>query len=574
VAVAEADRDLSTAPRRSRRDRLVALRPHAPVAVVGLGVVAQAVLGYLFTRDGWFFLDAWHYVLHRGAVPEADQGLFEPWGGHWQTVPILLYKLLFAVFGFTTYVPYVMVAVTLHLAIAVLSFLILRRVGVTAWVAAIATWGLLFFGSGSEAFLWDGPIPLTLGLTLVLTALLICLRSDFGPRAMLAATLLLTVAVMTSATGLIGCVVIGSLAALSRGWRGSVRVAALPVTAFAVWYALVGRNGERIQLDGWDYARVPEFVWAGMTAAMEGIFAIPGSGPVLLVAVVAAPFVARGVDERLRRLAWVGILGAFTQMTLSSMASLTFGPGSTEVSRYQYMVVVLFLPSIAILLGLAAGRVRDARVGSRVVPVLAVVALMLAYTVNGLLHERYESHYIEAASKIPQAWALGIREATADDQQILTDRPTGGARGDIRGTLIADPRVLDELPSTRATPEQRLSAEAQFYVGVGPDSFDQPTATGLESPSFQTPMRSEAGCSIYRAGVFDPRISFDVLDGAEIQVTSQSTEVDVVVARDGAVGDARTWTLQPGEPVYLASTARDAVVVATFNVGGEFRVCL
>lgn len=574
MAVAEADRDLSTTPRRSRRDRLVALRPPAPVAVVGLGVVAQAVLGFLFTRNGWFLLDAWHYVLRRGAVPEADQGLFEPWGGHWQTVPILLYKLLFAVFGLKTYLPYVLVAVALHLAIAVLSFLILRRVGVTPWVAALATWGLLFFGSGSEAFLWDGPIPLTLGLTLALTALLLCLSSDFGPRSLLAATLLLTVAVMTAATGLIGCVVIGSLAALRRGWRGSVRVAALPVAAFAAWYALVGRKGERIQLHGWDYARVPEFVWAGMTAAMEGLFAIPGSGPVLLVTVVAAPFVARGVDERLRRLAWVGILGAFTQMTLSSMASLTFGPGSTEVSRYQYMVVVLLLPGIALLLSVAAGRVRDARVGSRVVPVLAVLALVLAYSVNGLLHERYESHYIEAAARIPKAWALGIREAAADDQEILTERPTGGAKGDIEASLLADPRVLEELPSTPATPEQRLSAEAQFYVGVGPDSFDQPKATGLESPSFQTPMRSEPGCSIYRAGVFDPRISFDVLDGAEVQVTSQSTEVDVVVARDGKVGDARTWRLQQGEPLYLASTARDAVVVATFDAGGEYRVCL
>ena len=73
-------------------------------------MATQLVLAATLTRRMWFETDSWHYLTERGTVPGHSVGWFEPWGGHWQTVPVLLYRALFAIFGMHTYTPYVLTA--------------------------------------------------------------------------------------------------------------------------------------------------------------------------------------------------------------------------------------------------------------------------------------------------------------------------------------------------------------------------------------------------------------------------------------------------------------------------------
>ena len=51
----------------------------------------------------WFGVDAVYYLTTRGPVPSADEGLLKPYGGHWQTIPLLIYRGLFAIFGLQSY---------------------------------------------------------------------------------------------------------------------------------------------------------------------------------------------------------------------------------------------------------------------------------------------------------------------------------------------------------------------------------------------------------------------------------------------------------------------------------------
>src|SRR5450830_1294346 len=80
-----------------------AVRPLAPrwgpVVVLVTGLVAAGVLLVQSARQLWFFADDWEFLLTRGTVPGKDLGLFTPHNEHWSTIPILVFRAIFAVFG-------------------------------------------------------------------------------------------------------------------------------------------------------------------------------------------------------------------------------------------------------------------------------------------------------------------------------------------------------------------------------------------------------------------------------------------------------------------------------------------
>lgn len=145
----------------------------------GLPVVAFAgtllVAGILFIRTGrqsWFGYDDWDFLAARTAGDL--HGLLVPHGDHWSTLPILTYRLLWQVFGLS-FTPYMVLAVALHLATAVLLRAVMRRAGVHPWIATTAASLFALFGAGYETTtklfgLNFGGWPLVLGLTHLLLA--------------------------------------------------------------------------------------------------------------------------------------------------------------------------------------------------------------------------------------------------------------------------------------------------------------------------------------------------------------------------------------------------------------------
>jgi hypothetical protein len=111
-----------------------------PALVVGL-VGAFAHLVWI-GRDEWFSYGDW--ALFDG--PATDD-LLRPVEQHWTTVPLLLYRGLFALFGLE-FMPYLVVAVVLHLAIAASIWVAMRCSGVRAWVATMVTAPMVLFAPG------------------------------------------------------------------------------------------------------------------------------------------------------------------------------------------------------------------------------------------------------------------------------------------------------------------------------------------------------------------------------------------------------------------------------------------
>jgi hypothetical protein len=107
-----------------------------------------AVLG----RGRWFYYDEWEVLATRHATSAAD--LFRPHNEHWITLEVLVYRALAATVGLRSYLPYQAVVVALHLTVAVLVRVVMRRAGVGPWTATLAAGLLLLLGGGDQNIVW------------------------------------------------------------------------------------------------------------------------------------------------------------------------------------------------------------------------------------------------------------------------------------------------------------------------------------------------------------------------------------------------------------------------------------
>jgi hypothetical protein len=97
-------------------------------------VLAVAFVVYVLAgRKYWFYLDEWDFLSGRDGGNLGD--LFRPHNEHWTTLPILAYRVLWNVFGLNSYRPYQFLLLGLHLTAAVLLRVIMRRSGVSPWIA-------------------------------------------------------------------------------------------------------------------------------------------------------------------------------------------------------------------------------------------------------------------------------------------------------------------------------------------------------------------------------------------------------------------------------------------------------
>ena len=97
-------------------------------------LVVAFVLLLRWGRWHWFAGDEWAFIV--GQDDLAD--LFRPLQTHWSTVPILVYQALFRIVGLHSYLPYQAVVVLLHLSLAALLRVVMRRGGVSPWIATVA----------------------------------------------------------------------------------------------------------------------------------------------------------------------------------------------------------------------------------------------------------------------------------------------------------------------------------------------------------------------------------------------------------------------------------------------------
>jgi len=94
-------------------------------------------------RSEWFQFDDWDYLVSRRAGNLSD--LMRPHNGHWEAIPVLVYRALWSSFGLR-YKPYELVAIVASLVGAVLLLVVMLRTRTRPWLAIMLATLLVLFG--------------------------------------------------------------------------------------------------------------------------------------------------------------------------------------------------------------------------------------------------------------------------------------------------------------------------------------------------------------------------------------------------------------------------------------------
>jgi hypothetical protein len=280
-----------------RRDRVDAA--FALATVVAAAVILRLGLGLTFFADEWALIET------RSLGDPASW--FRPHNEHWYTLPIVVYRLLVETVGLGSYVPYLLVVTLLHVTVAALVYVLVRR-RTAAGVALGAALIVLFLGSGFENLFWGFQIGFVASMATGLGALAV-LEGPVSGRRSAAGIGLLIGGLMSSGVGVIFVVVVGIDLLLDPRRRIVSPLLGIPVALYVTWYALIGRAG----IGTFASVRDPQSVAAWIDA--PGAI-VAGTGNAVGAVVGVGPTI--GV--------WVGIVG----LTLAGVWILTNprGPGT------------------------------------------------------------------------------------------------------------------------------------------------------------------------------------------------------------------------------------------------------
>jgi hypothetical protein len=328
---------------------------------------------YVVGRDQWFNRDDWAFVVTREQLRGTagwDGWLFDAQDGHWLTVPIVLFKLMLELFGLGSYWPFLLLALASHAGAVVLSRVVCRRVGVSAWTTTLLTVMLLFFGAGWHNITFAIQVCYNLSVVCFLGQLLLADHDGPIDRRDVAGALLGLVGVMTSGFGPIFMAGLAVLFALRRRWVALALGVGPHVLLYLWWTFTWADRGVAEELPA-DRPQVPAFVVRGISATFEAMVAFPALAGVAVLATVAAMF--GGLRWEVRRVTLALAATVIVMFAGIGWERVGFGVATAGSSRYVHVAALVIAPAF----GLAVDRARrfgpESLVAVRVVLLAALI---------------------------------------------------------------------------------------------------------------------------------------------------------------------------------------------------------
>ena len=205
--------------------------------VVAVAFVLYLVLGH----DQWFFFDEWDFLAERSVTDVGDL-LAAAQRALVDLADPRLSGAVPRVQVCETYVPYQTVSIVLHLTVAVLLRIVMRRAGVHPWIATAAASLFALFGAGSQNIVWAFQMAWSASLAFGLVHLLLAdhdgpvdRRDWLGLTAGLAGLLCSGLAVTMT-------VVVGVAVLLRRGWRIALLHTVPLAFVYMVWWFAYARD--------------------------------------------------------------------------------------------------------------------------------------------------------------------------------------------------------------------------------------------------------------------------------------------------------------------------------------------
>ncbi len=466
------------------------------------------------TRGTLFWADEWQWILTRrgGGL----HSLLAPHNSHLSLVPVLIYKVLFAVVGLRHYWPYRGVLISADLLCAALVFVYAhRRVG--GYYALLCAALILFFGPGWQDILWPFQIAWLVNIAAGVGALLALDREDRAGD--LAACLLLGIALASTSAGLALAIGLG-IEVLWRRRRRDLWIVAIPLGLYVLWW--LGYQQTHFQAHA--LVLVPRFVFdsaAGTLSALTGVAQInvlndagdflSWGAPLVGLALIAAVWRLRVLGHVPPRAAALGaILLAFWLLTGVGRAYVVAGPivltSTGDESRYLYMGAVF---AVLLIVELAPRGDRPSLVLGAVVGVIAAAATVsnLGSLQAGARLLRDQASYtqaelatlnlsrpIVAPSYVSEGFIFGIVKARA-----------WFAAESVLGAPPLSPALITQLPEFAkvAADSQLLKIQTLGLHEPGPGAATATAPPSVEAAGSGTETAA-GGCINFRPAAFTP----------------------------------------------------------------------
>jgi hypothetical protein len=331
-------------------------------------LLGSIIVLYLVGRNQWFIRDDWAFIFTREKVHQAsglDDMLFMAQDGHWMTIPIVIYRLIHAVFGTGSYWPYLIPTMACHVGIVVMIRKLSLRVGVTPWTATILAGTLALFGSGWENIVFA--IQLVYNLSLLAFLVHLALLDHDGPPDRRDALGVIAGLVAVSSSGFGPFFILGTLVftVLRRRWLAAA-IATIPTALASAWWWLFWGSdpaGDSTR----SLSQMPAYVHRGIEAVFQGITATASLVGISLIATLAILIWRQRNPPAHDLMLALAVTAVLVYIGLGIERS-GFGVDTAANSRYVYVGAALLIPAV----GVAVDQL--ARIGS---PALWAARLLL-----------------------------------------------------------------------------------------------------------------------------------------------------------------------------------------------------
>ena len=376
--------------------------------------------------------------------------LLRPFNEQWVLVPAVVFRSIFAVFGLSSYLPYLAVLLTFHVvAAAAVARLVRETSGQVPAVVAGAI--VLMLGTGNENLAQAFQIGMVIAVAAGLWAIAVAWLNQWHGLA----AILMTVALASHLIALPFLAACLSLAVLRPSSRiRSVLWYLLPTAAFAAWVvlfdlpSLAGRGGST----GLSLMAVPGVAIAGPVAAAGAIFDTGVQGGVLVVGGLVALAIVMARRPARPELAIAALVAVVLEYAAVGVSRGSLGLGVILWSRYLYAAVPLVLVAIGAWFGTLPAVTNPWRrrlaVGLLAVGVVAVVANVRAYARDRTLLTDFSSRERAAVAILtrmdgtrPPTFDVHIPSAQ-DLRMLVRDHGTPLRDGIIPGLVAPPPAEL------------------------------------------------------------------------------------------------------------------------------------
>ncbi len=421
-------------------------------------LIAFPVLLFL-TRSQWFFFDEWDFLTNRGFAGQ-PLNLFTPHSEHWTTIPIVIYRALFALTGVRSYLPFMAVLFMFHLVVAHLLWRLMLRIGVNPWVATFLSALFVFLGGAWEDLIWAFQICFIGSVAFGLGAMLVADRpGDLSWLRHATVWLLLVAGLMCSGVGVSMVAAVAVAVLLRHGLRDAIVTVSVPASVYVVWLITVGRQGfVGVTFTSDSLLKLPQYIWAGITSTADGATGFVGAGGALVLGILVWLIWHRH-DIGTRGLAFAGAIGAVVFFTINGLGRASLGVSEADAPRYVYIATALLLPVAGWIITRVARRDLLAQLA-----VIIVIAYSGLQGFGQLWTEARANHVLREQSK---GQILAAAQLAASGAPTISNLPDPVFAPNLTLAQLSELLKAGDLPpSTGLTAVDRLSAVAALQTSL------------------------------------------------------------------------------------------------------------